>query len=96
MIRKALVALLTAASLSLSFAALAAVDVNKASPAELQTVRGVGPALAGKIVAERQKGAFKNWNDMIERVSGVGPGSAAKLSKAGLTVGAAEFKPATK
>ena len=94
MIRNLLAALLTAASLSLSFAAFAAVDVNKASQAELEAVRGVGPALSGRILAERQKGQFKNWDDMIQRVRGVGPGSAARLSQAGLTVGRAEFKPA--
>lgn len=93
MIRTILAALLTAASLSLSFSAFAAVDVNKASQAELEAVRGVGPALSGKILAERQKAPFKSWDDMIQRVNGVGPGSAARLSKAGLTVGSAEFKP---
>lgn len=92
MIRSLIAAVLAAASLG----AFAAVDVNKASPAELDALPGVGPALSQRIVAERQKAPFKNWADMIQRVRGVGPASALKLSKAGLTVGAAEYKSAGK
>ena len=33
--------------------AFAAVDVNKASQAELEAIKGIGPAIAGKIVDER-------------------------------------------
>lgn len=91
MFRHILVAILA----TLSFAAFAAVDVNKASQAELEAVPGVGTALSGRVLAERQKGPFKDWADLIQRVRGVGPGSAAKLSKAGLTVGNAEYKAAT-
>lgn len=75
--------------LLLSFAtalALAAVDVNRADRAALESVRGIGPALSGKLIAARQQAEFKNWQDLIDRVGGVGPGSAARLSAAGLTV----------
>jgi competence protein ComEA len=81
---------------AVSMAAAAGVDVNKATQAELEAVPGVGPALAGRVLAERQKAPFKDWQDMIQRVRGVGEGSAAKLSKAGLTVGNAEYKAAAK
>ena len=47
---------------------LAAVDVNKASAAELDSIKGIGPALSGKILDERNKGAFKDWNDLLSRV----------------------------
>ena len=92
MFRHTLVAILA----TLSFAAFAAVDVNKASQAELEAVPGVGTALSTRVLAERQKGQFKDWADLIQRVRGVGPGSAAKLSKAGLTVGNSEYKTAAK
>jgi competence protein ComEA len=69
-----------------TFAAQAAVDVNKASQADLETLRGVGPSLSGKIIEARKAGDFKSWGDLVDRVSGVGPASAAKLSKVGLTV----------
>ncbi len=69
-----------------AFAAQAAVDANKANQAELETVKGIGPGLSGKILDARKAGAFKDWNDLVERVGGVGPGNAAKFSQAGLTV----------
>lgn len=64
----------------------AAVDVNQASQAELESIKGLGTSLSTRIVQARANGSFKDWNDMIERVSGVGPGNAARYSQAGLTV----------
>jgi competence protein ComEA len=69
-----------------AFAAQAAVDANKANQAELETVKGIGPALSSKILDARKAASFKDWNDLVERVGGVGPGNAAKFSQAGLTV----------
>jgi competence protein ComEA len=74
---------------TLAFAAplaQAAVDVNRASQAELETVKGIGPGLSTKILAARKSGEFKDWADMVDRVGGIGPGNAAKFSQAGLTV----------
>jgi competence protein ComEA len=82
----AIVAMLYAA------AAFAAVDVNKATAAELDGIKGIGPAISTKILDERKKGSFKDWNDFIERVKGVGEGNAAKFSAEGLTVNGAGFK----
>ena len=73
-------------------ASFAAVDVNKASAAELDGIKGIGPAISAKIMDERKKGNFKDWNDFIERVKGVGEANAAKFSAEGLTVGGAGFK----
>jgi competence protein ComEA len=71
-----------------------AVDVNKATAAELDAIKGIGPGIAGKILDERKKGSFKSWDDLIERVNGVGEGNAAKFSSEGLTVGGANYKGA--
>ena len=71
--------------------AFAAVDVNQANRAQLETVKGIGPGLSAKIMKAREAGAFKDWTDMVQRVPGVGPGSAGKLSQAGLTVSGAGF-----
>lgn len=71
--------------------AMAAVDVNKADQAALESVKGIGPALSAKILAERKTGAFKDWPDLMERIVGVGPKSAARLSQGGLTVNGAAF-----
>jgi competence protein ComEA len=77
-------------------AAFAAVDINKGSEAELQSIKGIGAAKSKLIVEERKKGEFKNWEDFIARVKGFGEASATKLSAEGLTVGGAGFKPAAK
>lgn len=69
----------------------AAVDVNKATQAELESIKGIGPAMSGKILDERKKANFKDWSDLIERIKGVGPGNAAKFSEAGLTVNSSAF-----
>lgn len=76
--------------------AFAAVDVNRASQAELEAVKGVGPGLSGRILQARQAQPFKDWNDLVDRVGGVGHGNAARLSQAGLTVGGSAYDPATK
>jgi competence protein ComEA len=68
--------------------AIAQVDVNKADPAALGSIKGIGPAMSSHILEARKKGGdFKDWSDLQERVSGIGPKSAARLSAAGLTVG---------
>ncbi len=71
--------------------AFAAVDANQASRAELETVKGIGPGLSAKILDARKAGNFKSWDDLVDRVGGVGPGNAARFSQAGLTVGGAAF-----
>ncbi|OIP18696.1 MAG: hypothetical protein CO105_11460 [Comamonadaceae bacterium CG_4_9_14_3_um_filter_60_33] len=73
-------------------ASFAAVDVNKATAADLDGIKGVGPSMSAKILDERKKGNFKDWNDFVTRVKGVGEGNAAKFSAAGLTVSGAAFK----
>jgi competence protein ComEA len=74
--------------------AFAAVDVNKASRAELETVKGIGPGLSARILKARDAGTFKNWGDLVDRVSGVGAGNASRFSQAGLTVGGSVYEGA--
>ena len=76
-------------------ACFAAVDVNKATAAELDGLKGIGPAISSRIIDERKKGNFKDWQDFIDRVKGVGEGNAAKFSAEGLTVGGSSFKGVT-
>ena len=75
--------------------AMAAVDVNKATEAELDGIKGIGPVTSKLIMSELKKSPFKDWDDFISRVKGVGENRAAKLSADGLTVGSASYKPAT-
>lgn len=54
-------------------AAGAVIDLNSASLAELETLDGVGPAIAQKIVAWREaNGGFRTVDDLAQ-VSGIGP-----------------------
>jgi competence protein ComEA len=73
-------------------AAFAAVDVNKATEAELDGVKGIGPVTTKLIISERKKGEFKNWDDFVARVKGVGDKSAAKFSAEGLTVSGSSYQ----
>jgi competence protein ComEA len=81
--------LLSAASLT----CLAGVDVNKAGAADLDSIKGIGPSTSTKIVEARKTRPFKDWNDLVHRVPGIGPKRAQQLSAQGLTVNGEAFKP---
>ena len=91
MIRRLFAVVLSALALSTLSVPALAVDVNKASQAELESIRGVGPAMSGRILEARKAGPFKDWADVVERVPGIGPGNAARLSQGGLTVAGAAY-----
>ena len=76
-------------------ASFAAVDINKATAAELDAVKGIGPTMSRRIIDERKKGDFKSWEDVISRVKGVGESSAARFSAEGLTVRGESYKKAS-
>jgi len=65
----------------------ATVDANKATPAELDQIK--------RIVEQRKTAPFKNWEDFIGRVQGIGPGNAAKMSGEGLTINGQSYKAKT-
>lgn len=67
--------------------ALAAVEVNSADQAALDSIAGVGPSTSRAIIAERDKnGKFRDWADLQQRVKGIGERNVVKLSAAGLVV----------
>lgn len=92
MIRPA-AALFLALLLALSGAAVAApgpalrVDANTATEVELETIPGIGPALAARIAQERRKAPFRSLDDLEQRVRGVGPASLRRMREGGLTIG---------
>ncbi|MDH4416775.1 MAG: helix-hairpin-helix domain-containing protein [Acidovorax sp.] len=75
-------------------AAFAAVDVNTATEAELDGIKGIGPGLSGRIIEERKSAPFKDWADFIGRVGGVGNKTAVNFSKEGLTVNGKKYSAA--
>ncbi len=77
--------------------ASAAVEVNSADQAALESVRGLGPSKAQAILAERKKnGPFKDSNDLHTRVKGIGEKTVERLMKNGLTVNSKALTPDTK
>lgn len=55
------------------------VDVNRADAGELESLPGIGPALAGRIVAERARlGGFRSVDDLLG-VRGIGPATLERL-----------------
>jgi competence protein ComEA len=43
------------------------VNINTATAAQLDTLKGIGEARAKKIIEERAKGRFKNFDDLVKR-----------------------------
>jgi competence protein ComEA len=80
-----------ASTLCTHTSSLAAVEVNQATEAELDSVKGLGPSSTARILKARAQGAFKDWGDLMARVKGFKPPSAAKLSKEGLTVNGSSY-----
>lgn len=78
---------LLAAILWSTAAAFAAVDVNTATEAELDGIKGLGPGSTARILQARAQGPFQDWADLMRRVKGIKPSKAQQLSRDGLTVG---------
>lgn len=88
------------AFLVLSFNAIAAVNINTATQAELETLKGIGPTKAKAIVEYRKKqGGFKSI-DELENVDGIGSKTLSNLRKdltlTGKTTAIVETKAETK
>lgn len=84
-----------AAFLAFSASAMAAVDLNTASQAELETVKGIGPAKAKAIIDFRKKsGGFKSVDD-LDKVEGFGKKTVDSVRKE-ITVGNAKAAVAGK
>lgn len=67
--------------LILSMPASALVDLNSATRAELEAIKGIGPAKAQAIMTYREKnGAFKHVEDLA-RVKGFGTATVNKLKR---------------
>jgi competence protein ComEA len=48
------------------------VEINTATDEQLQSLKGIGPAMSGRILAERARAPFSSLADFDERVKGVG------------------------
>ena len=78
--------ILLASALLAAHLAGAALEVNQATVAELDGIKGIGPSLSRQILVQRDQGPFKDWTDFLIRVPGVKDKTAARFSAQGLTV----------
>ena len=63
------------------------INVNTATQSELESIKGIGPAKAKTIIAERSDGGhFQDANDLQKRVRGIGMRSVEKMVDNGLTI----------
>ena len=77
-----------------TFQAMAGVEVNTATEAELDGVKGLGPSSTARILKAREQGPFKDWAEFMRRVKGIKPAKAEQLSRDGLTVNKQAFEAA--
>lgn len=90
--RLALVRGFLGAAMALTFChAALALDINQANEAELDSVKGMGPSLSAKVLTARSHGPFKDWADLMQRVSGIRQNKAQQFSNQGLTVNGQPF-----
>ena len=68
-----------------------ALDINQANEAELDSIKGMGPSLSAKVLKARTQGPFKDWSDLMQRVSGIRQTKAQQFSDLGLTVNGQAF-----
>lgn len=68
-----------------------ATEVNTASQADLERIKGIGTALSQRLLDERAKAPFTDWADLLRRTGGVKAAAAAKLSAGGLTVNGSAY-----
>ncbi|MET0517816.1 MAG: helix-hairpin-helix domain-containing protein [Burkholderiaceae bacterium] len=81
-----LLSIAAAAAAPLAPAAPPELELNQASRAQLESLPGIGPALAERLLAARSQGLFDGWADLRRRVRGIGPVLARRLSDQGLRV----------
>ena len=73
-----------------------ALEINQANEAELDSIKGMGPAMTRKVMAVRAEKPFSNWKDLMLRVSGIGKAKAQQFSDQGVLVNGLAFTPQKK
>ena len=73
-----------------------ALEINDATEAQLDGVRGLGPSSTARILQARDTGLFSSWADLMARVKGIKSATASRLSAQGLTVNGTSYPVETK
>lgn len=61
-------------------------DLAQAREMDLDGLTGLGPSTTRKILTERERAPFSSWQDLLQRVPGIGQKKAQALSRQGLRV----------
>jgi competence protein ComEA len=64
----------------------AALEINTATRAELEQLNGIGVAMAERVLNERAKAPFRDWDDLQRRVKGMAGARSERLQGQGVTV----------
>ena len=86
LLKKWLVGALVCAHLS-----VLALEINQANEAELDSIKGMGPAMTRKVLAARADKLFTDWKDLMSRVAGIGKAKAQQFSAQGVLVNGQSF-----
>ena len=70
-----------------------ALEINQANEAELDSIKGMGPAMTRKVLSARADKPFTNWKDLMSRVMGIGKNKAQQFSDQGVLVNGLALKP---
>lgn len=70
-----------------------ALEINQANEAELDSIKGMGPAMTRKVLIARGDRPFVNWKDLMSRVTGIGKNKAQQFSDQGVLVNGLTFTP---
>ena len=68
-----------------------ALEINQANEAELDSIKGMGPAMTRKVLIARAEKIFTNWKDLMSRVAGIGKAKAQQFSDQGILVNGQSF-----
>jgi competence protein ComEA len=61
-------------------------DLNQATRAEIEAVRGVGVELTQRLLAAREEEPFQDWGEARKRVKGLGKRALAGFAEAGFHI----------
>ncbi|MFM8664915.1 MAG: ComEA family DNA-binding protein [Betaproteobacteria bacterium] len=65
---------------------MATIDLNQATRAEIESVRAVGVELTERLLQARSASPFHNWQDLRQRVKGVGRKALEGFAEAGFQI----------
>ena len=73
-------------ALLISLSSAMAADINTATRAEIEAVRGVGVVLTDRIIEQRKIKPFQSWQDAQKRVRGLGKRNVAGFRDADMRI----------